>query len=110
MPRARGEALRTVAATIADGDLTIDPGADRDRLRSQLVALPGIGPWTAEYVLMRAVGDPDAFMPTDLGVRHAFTAQGLDARPRAVLAHAERWRPWRAYASTHLWASLTEGA
>ena len=110
MPRTRGDALRGVAAGIADGEITIDPGADRDGLRAQLVARPGIGPWTAEYVLMRAVGDPDAFMPTDLGVRHAFTAHGLDARPRAVVARAEAWRPWRAYANTHLWASLSEGA
>jgi AraC family transcriptional regulator of adaptative response / DNA-3-methyladenine glycosylase II len=108
MPRARGAALRTVAVAIAEGDLVIDPGADRDQLRARLVALPGIGPWTAEYVLMRAVGDPDAFMPTDLGVRRAFEAHGLDARPRAVLARAEAWRPWRAYANAHLWASLSE--
>ena len=106
MPRRRAEALRTVAAAIADGDLVIDPGVDRDRLRAQLVALPGIGPWTAEYVLMRAVGDPDAFMPTDLGVRHALAALGVDATPRAALARAERWRPWRAYANAQLWASL----
>jgi AraC family transcriptional regulator of adaptative response / DNA-3-methyladenine glycosylase II len=108
MPRARGAALHTVTAAIADGDLVIDPGADRDELRARLVALPGIGPWTAEYVLMRAVGDPDAFLPTDLGVRRAFEAKGLDARPRAVLARAEAWRPWRAYANAHLWASLSE--
>ncbi len=108
MPRARGEALRAVAVAIADGDLVIDSGADRDELRARLVALPGIGPWTAEYVLMRAVGDPDAFMPTDLGVRRAFEANGLDARPRAVVERAEAWRPWRAYANAHLWASLSE--
>ncbi len=107
MPRRRGEAVRAVAAAIADGDLVIDPGVDRDRLRAQLVALPGIGPWTAEYVLMRAVGDPDAFMPTDLGVRHALEAAGANATPRAALARAERWRPWRAYANAQLWASLT---
>ena len=107
MPRRRGEALRTVAAAIADGDLVIDPGVDRDGLRAQLVALPGVGPWTAEYVLMRAVGDPDAFMPTDLGVRHALAAAGLDSSPKAALARAERWRPWRAYANAQLWASLT---
>ncbi len=107
MPRRRGEALRSVATAIADGDLVIDPGVDRDRLRVQLVALPGIGPWTAEYVLMRAVGDPDAFMPTDLGVRHALEAIGVDATPRTALTRAERWRPWRAYANAHLWASLT---
>ena len=106
IPRKRGEALRAVAGAIADGDLVIDPGADRDELRAQLVALPGIGPWTAEYVLMRAVGDPDAFMPTDLGVRHALKAAGVDATPKAALARAEAWRPWRAYANAHLWASL----
>ena len=110
MPRARGDALGNIAAAIADGEITIDPGADREELRTRLVAVAGIGPWTAEYVLMRAVGDPDAFMPTDLGVRHAFDAHGLDARPRAVLERAESWRPWRAYANTHLWASLSEGA
>lgn len=110
MPHRRGAALITVATAIADGDLVIDPGVDRDRLRAQLVALPGIGPWTAEYVLMRAVGDPDAFMPTDLGVRHALAAVGVDAAPRAALARAERWRPWRAYANAHLWASLAPPA
>ena len=107
MPRRRGEAVRAVAAAIADGDLVIDPGVDRERLREQLVGVPGIGPWTAEYVLMRAVGDPDAFMPTDLGVQHALSALGVDATPNAALARAERWRPWRAYANAHLWASLT---
>ncbi len=107
MPRKRGTALIAVATAIADGDLVIDPGVDRERLRAQLVARAGIGPWTAEYVLMRAVGDPDAFMPTDLGVRHALSALGVDATPRAALVRAERWRPWRAYANAHLWASLT---
>ena len=107
MPRTRGRALIATATAIADGDVVIDPGADRDELRTRLLALPGIGPWTAEYVLMRAVGDPDAFLPTDLGIRRALTACGLDAEPRAVLARAEAWRPWRAYANAHLWASLT---
>lgn len=107
MPRRRGAALIAVAAAIADGELVVDPGVDRDQLRAQLVAQPGIGAWTAEYVLMRAVGDPDAFMPTDLGVRNALRALGADATPRAALARAERWRPWRAYANAHLWASLT---
>ncbi len=106
MPRARGRALIATATAIADGHVVIDPGADRDELRGRLVALPGIGPWTAEYVLMRAVGDPDAFLPTDLGIRRALVACGLDAEPRAVLARAEAWRPWRAYANAHLWASL----
>ena len=69
-------------------------------------ALPGIGAWTAEYVLMRALGDPDVFMPTDLGVRHALTEHGADASPAASRLHAERWRPFRSYALHHLWASL----
>ncbi|MBK5287790.1 MAG: DNA-3-methyladenine glycosylase 2 family protein, partial [Acidimicrobiia bacterium] len=108
MPRARAHALRGVARAMADGEIAIDPGADRDALRAQLVGLPGIGPWTAEYVLMRAVGDPDAFLPTDLGIRRALEAKGLDANSKAVIARAEAWRPWRAYANVHLWRS--EGA
>jgi AraC family transcriptional regulator of adaptative response / DNA-3-methyladenine glycosylase II len=71
-----------------------------------LQALPGIGPWTASYVAMRALGDPDVFMPTDLGVRHALDALGLESSPRAATQRAERWSPWRAYALHHLWASL----
>ena len=106
--RARAAAALIAAATaIADGDVVIDPGADRDELRSGLLALPGVGPWTAAYVLMRAVGDPDAFLPTDLGVRRALATSGADTDARAVLARAEAWRPWRAYANAHLWASLT---
>ncbi len=105
MPRTRAATLRGVAAAVADGALTIDPGADREALRRRLVARPGIGPWTAEYVLMRAVGDPDAFLASDLGVRRALEAHGLDGRPRAAAARAEAWRPWRAYANVHLWAA-----
>jgi AraC family transcriptional regulator of adaptative response / DNA-3-methyladenine glycosylase II len=60
----------------------------------------GIGPWTAHYVAMRGLGDPDVFLDTDLGVKHALTARGLDA------SAAERWRPWRTYAMHHLWNTL----
>jgi AraC family transcriptional regulator of adaptative response / DNA-3-methyladenine glycosylase II len=108
MPRARANAVAHVARATAEGEIVIDPGADRDALRAQLVGLPGIGPWTGEYVLMRAVGDPDAFLATDLGVRRALEARGLDATPRAAVARAEAWRPWRAYANVHLW--MSEGA
>ena len=66
----------------------------------------GIGPWTASYVAMRALGDPDVFMPTDLGVRHALDALGVDGRPGPAARLAERWSPWRSYALHHLWASL----
>jgi AraC family transcriptional regulator of adaptative response / DNA-3-methyladenine glycosylase II len=94
-----------VATAIADGRVVIDPGSDREQLRAQLLALPGIGPWTVEYVMMRAAGDPDAFLASDLGVRRALEAHGLDGRARAATERAEAWRPWRAYANAHLWVS-----
>ncbi len=84
MPRARATALRDVAAAFADGRIVVDPGVDRDELRNALLALPGIGPWTVEYVMMRAVGDPDAFLASDLGVRRALEARGLDGRPSSL--------------------------
>jgi AraC family transcriptional regulator, regulatory protein of adaptative response / DNA-3-methyladenine glycosylase II len=103
MPGARRETIRTVARAVADGTLSLDPGADREQLTAQLTGLPGIGPWTAAYLLLRAVGDPDAFLPTDLGVRHGATALGLPDAPAALAAHATRWRPWRSYATIRLW-------
>jgi AraC family transcriptional regulator of adaptative response / DNA-3-methyladenine glycosylase II len=71
-----------------------------------LLALPGIGPWTAEYIAMRALRDPDAFLPSDLGVRHALEQLGHTGEPASATKLAERWRPYRAYAVQHLWASL----
>ena len=103
MPAARRETIRTVARAVADGTLDLDPGADREQLTAQLTGLPGIGPWTAAYVLLRAVGDPDAFLSTDLGVRHGATALGLPDAPAALADHATRWRPWRSYATIRLW-------
>lgn len=103
MPRARGRALVGLAAALAEGDVQLDGAADRLRVREQLVALRGIGHWTAEYVAMRALRDPDAFLSTDLGVRRGFEALGLDGSSRAAERAAERWRPYRAYALQHLW-------
>ena len=100
MPRARGAALTRAAAAIEDGALDLRAGADRETARAGLLALKGIGPWTADYVAMRALGDPDAWLPTDVGVR-----RGL-ARIGAEPERAERWRPWRSYAVMHLWATL----
>jgi AraC family transcriptional regulator of adaptative response / DNA-3-methyladenine glycosylase II len=105
MPRSRAAALIGVATAIADGTVVVDPGADRDELRADLLALPGIGPWTVEYVMMRAVGDPDAFLASDLGVRRALEAHDLDGRAPAATRRAAGWSPWRAYANAHLWAS-----
>jgi AraC family transcriptional regulator of adaptative response / DNA-3-methyladenine glycosylase II len=106
MPDARRRALLGLAAALTREDLTLDAGADRDEARGRLLALPGIGPWTAEYVAMRALRDPDAFLPSDLGVRHALERLGCDGHPAAAERLAERWRPYRAYAVQHLWAQL----
>lgn len=105
MPQARATALRALARAAADGDLDLRPGADRDEARHRLLAIRGIGPWTAEYVAMRALADPDAFPATDLGVLRGLAALGAPAQPPGVVARAERWRPWRAYAVQHLWAA-----
>ena len=104
MPRARARALVGLAHALDSGDVVVDRGADRSAVREALLALPGIGPWTASYVGMRALGDPDAFLPTDLGVKHALAALGADA------GAAEAWRPWRSYALMQLWTSLGERA
>ncbi len=106
MPRARKVALQALCSAVARGDIVIDAGVDRDDMAARLLALPGIGPWTVSYVSMRALGDPDVFMPTDLGVRHALERLGLDGSPKGAELVAQAWRPWRSYALHHLWASL----
>ena len=106
MPGARKAALREACRRIAEGDIALDAGTDRDAVRHGLMAVPGIGPWTAEYVAMRALGDPDAFPATDLGARHGLARLGIIAKPRQIIERAEAWRPWRAYAVHHLWSSL----
>jgi AraC family transcriptional regulator, regulatory protein of adaptative response / DNA-3-methyladenine glycosylase II len=107
MPRSRGRALAGLAAALASGDLSLDAGASRDDAEARLLALPGIGPWTAGYIRMRALSDPDAFLPTDAGVRHGLTALGAAPDPGSAARLAESWRPWRSYALQHLWA-ITE--
>ena len=103
MPQSRRGTLVGLARALASGALDLDPGVDRQAARAELAALPGIGPWSVETIAMRALGDPDAFLATDLGVVACARALGLPAG-RGLLAHAERWRPWRAYAVQHLWA------
>jgi AraC family transcriptional regulator of adaptative response / DNA-3-methyladenine glycosylase II len=110
MPRSRAQALTGLAARLATGELTLDAGADRDEARRRLLEVPGVGPWTAEYIAMRALRDPDAFLPTDLGIRHALQRRGLDGRPAAAEGLSQSWRPYRAYAVIHLWADLAAGA
>ncbi|GAA1522120.1 AlkA N-terminal domain-containing protein [Nocardioides humi] len=104
MPRARGRALVGLAASIAAGDVVLDRGPDRGDVRQALLALPGIGPWTADYIALRALGHPDIWLPTDVGVRNALAGHG------AAEITPEEWAPWRSYALLHLWTSLSENA
>ena len=104
MPRARRAAVVAMARALADGDVDLGAGTDWARAREQLIALPGVGAWTVETIAMRALGDPDAFLPTDLGIRLAASELGLPCAAAALIARSERWRPWRAYATQHLWA------
>jgi AraC family transcriptional regulator of adaptative response / DNA-3-methyladenine glycosylase II len=105
-PRARQRSLAALIAALAEGRVELDAGCDWDRARRDLATLPGIGPWSAEMIAMRGLGDPDAFPVTDLGVRTAAERLGLPSPPRLLAEHSTRWRPWRSYATQHLWASL----
>ena len=100
---ARAATLQRLAELVASGELDLSGSADREATTERLLAVPGIGPWTAAYIAMRALRDPDAFPVGDLGVRLGFEALGLPSAPADTLAYAERWRPWRAYAVMHLW-------
>jgi AraC family transcriptional regulator of adaptative response / DNA-3-methyladenine glycosylase II len=101
----RASAIRRVAAMVAGGELDLSGGSDPDATIRALLGVDGIGPWTAAYVRMRALHDPDAFPVGDLGVRRALERLGLDPAPRAIEERAEAWRPWRAYAAMLLWHS-----
>ena len=105
-PRGRGEALRELARLVLDGRLDLDAGADPEATRATLLGVRGIGPWTASYVGMRALGDPDAWLPGDVGVRNALANLGHAADETV----AEGWRPWRSYAVVALWATLDPSA
>ncbi|OEJ24256.1 DNA-3-methyladenine glycosylase [Streptomyces agglomeratus] len=105
LPRSRRTTLTTLVSSLADGSLRLDIDSDWDQARSRLMALPGFGPWTVEVIAMRALGDPDAFLATDLGVRRAARELGLPSTPAAFTARAAAWRPWRAYAVQYLWAT-----
>jgi AraC family transcriptional regulator of adaptative response / DNA-3-methyladenine glycosylase II len=105
MPKSRQRTLHELAARLADGTVRLDPGADRDDAEHQLLDVPGIGPWTASYIRLRALNDPDVFLPTDLGVHHGLRHLGLPTDHHAVARVAERWRPWRSYALMHIWSA-----
>ncbi|MEW2586345.1 AlkA N-terminal domain-containing protein [Streptomyces virginiae] len=105
LPRSRRATLTGLVSALADGSLPLGIDSDWDAARAQLSALPGFGPWTTEVIAMRALGDPDAFLPSDLGVRRAARGLGLPSTPSALTERAAGWRPWRAYAVQYLWAT-----
>jgi len=104
IPRKRAEAIRALAAAAATGEIAFDTAAGLDVLVSRLEALPGIGPWTANYIAMRAAREPDAFPASDLGLRRALATNGRPASEAALFAASQDWRPWRAYAAMLLWS------
>jgi len=103
MPRSRATALVGLCEALATGAVRLDLAADRDAALAGLLALPGIGPWTAGYVAMRALGDPDVFLVEDLGVRHGLARIGGPTDEREARELAAAWAPWRSYASQYLW-------
>ncbi len=105
-PRVRGEALRSLARLAMEGRLDLEPGADGASARASLLGIHGVGPWTASYIGMRALADPDAWLPRDVGLRNALERLGHPGDEPAALHLSERWRPWRSYAVMHLWATL----
>ncbi|MGQ4659973.1 AlkA N-terminal domain-containing protein [Lysobacter sp. F6437] len=106
--RARAETIRNVARALLDGRVDFKPERTLDDFVARWVALPGIGPWTTQYIAMRALGHPDAFPAEDLILRRVASDDDTALTARALLARAETWRPWRAYCVIHLWREATE--
>ena len=107
MPGARARGLAAFARAVAEGELDLTPNKDLESAIEAMCAIEGIGPWTAHYVALRGLGEPDAFPASDLGLRKALAPKGAKPLSEAeLLERAERWRPWRGYAAIHLWSSL----
>lgn len=104
LPAARAGAIRALALAVRDDAISLDAAPDLDAWIGAMCELPGVGPWTASYVAMRALGDPDAIPLGDLGLRRA-----LGLSPKALEARSEAWRPWRAYAAMYLWKGPRSG-
>jgi len=107
----RSHSIQALAIALSSGELSLEPGANPDLVRQQLLELPGIGPWTAEYLLMRALSWPDAFLVTDIGIKHGLTSvihfTDKKSYEHAAYAYAEDFRPWRSYLTISLWDSLS---
>jgi 3-methyladenine DNA glycosylase/8-oxoguanine DNA glycosylase len=102
LPKARAESIRGFARAVCDQRIRFDEAVSSQEMIGRMCELPGIGPWTANYIAMRALGDPDAFPASDLGLLKAARMSA----PRKLADLAERWRPWRSYAAMYLWESL----
>ncbi len=109
MPNARRRALTASAEAVLSGSLSFDVHASREATRQALLAVPGIGPWTADYVALRGLADPDAFPIGDVALQRGAANLGMDREPSSLIARAESWRPWRAIAAAHLWANAGSG-
>ncbi len=107
MPKARGRALVELCRALADGRVALDRSTDRDAVRQALLAVPGIGPWTAGYIAMRALGDPDVVLASDTGLRAGLALLGQD--PARAAETAASWRPWRSYAQMYVWRAAVAG-
>jgi AraC family transcriptional regulator of adaptative response / DNA-3-methyladenine glycosylase II len=105
LPPTRRQTLRELARRLTSGKLALDAGADRAEVQQRLLEIPGVGSWTATYVSLRALGDPDAFPAGDLGLRRAARKLGLPGNTAALTRRSEGWRPWRTYAAHYLWAA-----
>jgi AraC family transcriptional regulator of adaptative response / DNA-3-methyladenine glycosylase II len=109
LPRARAATIRALASAVARGELALDASQGLDEAVDRLCVIPGLGEWTAHYIAMRALGEPDAFPATDLGLRRAL-GNGAGPLPATEVARlAEAWRPWRAYAAMYLWVGSSLG-
>lgn len=105
LPNSRRHTVREVAQMIANEEIDVSPGADREHTTTRLQLINGVGPWTVNMIRQRALGDPDVLLDNDLGVRAGAKALGFDTTPATLSAYGRRWRPWRSYATQYLWAA-----
>ncbi|MBA2532646.1 MAG: DNA-3-methyladenine glycosylase 2 family protein [Nocardioidaceae bacterium] len=110
MPAARGRAVVALSEAVAAHEFDLEPGADREATVAELRRLPGVGPWTAGYIAMRALADPDVYLEGDVVVRKSMSRLGLPSSAGTAAKHAYTWRPWRSYAVMHLWRHASDRA
>jgi AraC family transcriptional regulator of adaptative response / DNA-3-methyladenine glycosylase II len=103
MPERRQDTLKRMSRSVADGHIVLAADSGLSDFVHRMTLIPGIGPWTAHYIAMRGLGEPDAFPAGDLGLLRALAREGRKSTPRQALERAEHWRPWRAYGATYLW-------